>query len=130
MAIGAITSTGKQNVESGGGAYLVTMRWSVKVDASTTLTMRVYAYTGRMINNVNDFVDYIIEKGYQHTELDSYYPCIASLAYTNKLITGIQLIGEKEVGDRRLYLDYFVSGAAGYSTAEPNKMISLTCTKL
>lgn len=129
MSIGAITSTGKQNVASGGGAYLVTMRWKVQVDAST-LNMNVYAYTGRMINNADDFVDYIWEKGYNHSQYDSYYPCVGTLAYTDKLITPIRFIGEKEVGDRRLYLNYYVTGAAGYSTAEPNKMTSLTCVKL
>lgn len=129
MGIGMITSTGKQNVESG-GVYLVTMRWNVKVSSSTTLPMFTYAYTGRMINNVNDFVDYIFEKGHKQNDSEYYYPCHASLGYSNTLINAIRLAGIKELSNRFLYMQYYMSWLPGTYDAEPNNLISFTCLKL
>lgn len=130
MSIGSITGIGKQSGESGGGVYLVTMKWTVKVSNSQNLTMRTYAYTGRMINNANDFVDYIFEKGYKQNDNEYYYPCHAALGYTSTLITAIQLMAEKELSIKRLYMKYFMSWLPGVYDAEPNNLTSLTCVKL
>lgn len=130
MSIGSITSTGKQNVESGGGVYLVTMKWTVKVSNSQNLTMRTYAYTGRMINNVNDFVDYIHEKGYRQSDSSYYYPCHASLGYSGVLLIAIQLTGEIYYGDRSLFMDYYMSWLPGTYTADQTNLTSFSCVKL
>lgn len=130
MSIGSITSTGKQNVASGGGVYLVTMRWNVQVASSTTLPMRVYAYVGRMINNANDFVDYIFEKGYRQSDAEYYYPCHGVLGYSTNFVSVVQLMAEKESTIRRLYMQYYTSYLPGTLDSEPSKLISLTCVKL
>jgi hypothetical protein len=129
MAIGSVTSTGKQNVESGGGVYLVEMMWNVKVTSTQTLGLRVYAYTGRMINNVDDFVDYIHEKGHKQTVETAYYPCSGSMAYNQNLITSYRLIAIKNV-DSTLSLDYYASWTPGYNYAEPDKLRTFSCWKL
>ena len=78
MSIGSITSTGKQNVASGGGLYRVHMRGYARI-GSSSYDVSCFAIVSRLITSINDMANYIL--GGASETGTAYYPCGGVLTY-------------------------------------------------